>query len=188
MKLVIACFAYYNPKLFAYCKQHVTKLHQDDPTLKRNFNNSVYTGATFNLGPQAFCFGHFDGHNSVKVRCAITSMGSYDYRLGGHIVLEDFKIVIDFPPGWTCLLPSAVVRHGNTPVQPGETRYSFTQWISGSLFRWVRHGYQLAKDLDPQDRERLDGSAEDRLLETISLFTVHGQYERDRALADRLVF
>lgn len=104
------------------------------------------------------------------------------------MVLEDFKIIIDFPPGWTCLIPSAVVRHGNTPIQAGENRYSFTQWISGSLFRWVRHGYRLAKSLDKEDRLKLDGTSEERLRETISLFTVHGQYANDRRAADKLVF
>lgn len=102
------------------------------------------------------------------------------------MVLEDFKIVIDFPPGWTCLIPSASVRHGNTAIQPGERRYSFTQYISGNLFRWVRHKYRLAKSLDPEERAELDGTPESRLQETLSLFTVHGQYAQDRDIAKEM--
>lgn len=102
------------------------------------------------------------------------------------MVLEDFKIVIDFPPGWTCLIPSASVRHGNTGIQSGETRYSFTQYISGNLFRWVRHGFRLANSLDVEDKARLDGTPEERLRETLSLFTRHGKYARDRKAAKEM--
>lgn len=101
------------------------------------------------------------------------------------MVLEDFKVIIDFPPGWTCLIPSACVRHGNTAIQAGERRYSFTQYISGNLFRWVRHGFRLASSLPDEERTTIDGTAEARLRETLSLFTVHGQYAKDRELVKR---
>lgn len=182
------CFAHYNPKLYQYCKHHVDSLHKHDPKLKKNFKNSIYTGCTFNLGPASCCFGHCDNHNSCKVRCAVTSMGRFDFRLGGHMVLEDFEIIIDFPPGWTCLIPSACVRHGNTPIQEGETRYSFTQYISGDIIRWVRHKYRLASSLSTEEKERLDGTPESRIKDTLRLFTVYGQYAKDRKAAKSLVF
>jgi hypothetical protein len=58
--------------------------------------------------------------------------------------LWDLQLVIEFPPGSTILIPSATFRHSNTAIQPGEKRYSFTQYTAGSLFRWVDHGFQTA--------------------------------------------
>lgn len=61
-------------------------------------------------------------------------------------MLWDLQLVIEFPPGSTILLPSAVIRHSNTAIQNGEERYSFTQYTAGGLFRWVDHGFQKEKE------------------------------------------
>lgn len=105
----LAVFRQFDPKLYKYCKTNVAHLYNHHPSLNRNFKNSIYTGTTVNLGPDTCCCGHCDNHNSVKVRCGVMSMGPFNYKLGGHMVLEDFKIIIDFPPVWTCLIPSASV-------------------------------------------------------------------------------
>ncbi|KZP30363.1 hypothetical protein FIBSPDRAFT_908068 [Athelia psychrophila] len=75
-------------------------------------------------------------------RCAVTALGDYDPTLGGHLILWDLKLIIEFPPGSTVLIPSAIFTHSNTAIQEGESRYSFTQYTSGGLFRWVEHGFQ----------------------------------------------
>lgn len=54
--------------------------------------------------------------------------------------------MIEFPPGSTILLPSAVLRHSNTAIQKHEERYSFTQYTAGGLFRWVDHGFQKEEE------------------------------------------
>jgi hypothetical protein len=76
--------------------------------------------------------------------CAITALGNFDPTLGGHLVLWDLKLVIEFPPGSTILIPSATLRHSNVAIRQGETRYSFTQYTAGGLFRWVDNGFQCA--------------------------------------------
>ena len=40
------------------------------------------------------------------------------------------------------MIPSAVIRHSNVPIQQGEECYSFTQYSAGGLFRWVDNGFQ----------------------------------------------
>ena len=40
------------------------------------------------------------------------------------------------------MIPSAVIRHSNVPIQQGEEHYSFTQYLAGGLFHWVDHGFQ----------------------------------------------
>lgn len=74
--------------------------------------------------------------------CSVAALGSFDPKRGGHLILWDLKLVIEFPPGATILIPSAVLRHSNTSIQAGETRYSFTQYSAGGLFRWVEQGFR----------------------------------------------
>lgn len=51
-------------------------------------------------------------------------------------------MAVEFPAGSTVLIPSAAIAHSNVPIQPGERRYSFTQYSAGGIFRWVDHGFQ----------------------------------------------
>ena len=37
--------------------------------------------------------------------------------------------------------------HGNTSIQKGERRESFTQYAAGGLFRWVQYGFRSWKSL-----------------------------------------
>ena len=97
----------------------------------------------FNFGPNTCCFDHVDSGNLPFGWCAITALGQFDPKLGGHLVLWDLKIVIEFPPGSTILIPSGAIRHSNVSIREGETRFSFTQYTAGGLFRWVDHGYQM---------------------------------------------
>lgn len=57
-------------------------------------------------------------------------------------MLWDLKVVIEFPPGSTILIPSATLRHSNVGIRKGERRYSVTQYAAGGLFRWVDQGFQ----------------------------------------------
>jgi hypothetical protein len=109
--------------------------------LRRNFA-TVFACSTFNFGPRTISFPHTDPGNLPYGWCAVTALGSFNPKQGGHLVLWDLKLVIEFPPGSTILLPSAVIRHSNVAIQHGEERYSFTQYTAGGLFRWVDHGFQ----------------------------------------------
>lgn len=71
--------------------------------------------------------------------------------LGGHLILWDAKVVIEFPHGATILLPSATITHSNIPIQDDETRVSFVQFCSGGLFRWVDNGFQTEAQLEEND-------------------------------------
>lgn len=138
------CFATWAPNLYTYYVDHMRPLYAKSPRLKRNFLNSVFACCTFNFGPTTCTFDHTDPCNLPFGWCAITALGNFDPTLGGHLVLWDLKLVIEFPPGSTILIPSAALRHSNAAIQEGETRYSFTQYTAGGLFRWVDQGYQTA--------------------------------------------
>ena len=76
----------------------------------------------------------------------MTALGSFDPKKGGHLILWDCHLVIEFPPGSTILLPSAILAHSNVSIASEERRYSFTQYTAGALFRWVERGFQKSVD------------------------------------------
>jgi hypothetical protein len=86
-------------------------------------------------------------------QCAVTAFGAYDYTRGGHLVLEEAQLYIEFPAGSLILLPSATVTHANTPIQEGEMRQSFTQYTPGGLFRYYDNGFRTESQLFEQDKE-----------------------------------
>ncbi|KAJ7200886.1 hypothetical protein GGX14DRAFT_571899 [Mycena pura] len=104
------------------------------------FSGSIFAACTFNFGRVMTC-SHLDFGNLAWGWCSITALGLFDPDRGGHLILWDLRLVIRFPPGSTIFIPSAVVRHSNTAIQPHESRNSFTQYTAGGLFRWVDNGF-----------------------------------------------
>ncbi|EDR05474.1 uncharacterized protein LACBIDRAFT_329780 [Laccaria bicolor S238N-H82] len=112
---LIAILSTWAPRLHKYYANPLQVLLDHNDQLQQNFDSSVFASCCFNLGPQT---------------------------KGGHLVLWDLWLVIEFPARSTILVPSAAVTHSNTPIQPGERRYSFTQFTAGGLIRWVDYGFQ----------------------------------------------
>ncbi|KAJ7728795.1 hypothetical protein B0H14DRAFT_2640593 [Mycena olivaceomarginata] len=84
-------------------------------------------------------------------------------------------LVIEFPPGALILIPSTTLSHSNVPVQPGDTRVSFTQFTSGGLFRYVDNGCQTQGDLaeaDPAEYPRLVQKKQSRWEMGLQMFSV----------------
>ncbi|KDQ53076.1 hypothetical protein JAAARDRAFT_137698, partial [Jaapia argillacea MUCL 33604] len=127
-------FGTFVPRLHAYYSDILKVLAAWDPTLRLNFTNSVFAACTFNLGPDVTTLRHLDLKNLAWGWCAVTVLGTFDPRLGGHLVLWDMRLVIEFP------LPSAVFAHSNTTIQAGKKRLSFTQYTAFGLFRWKEYG------------------------------------------------
>ncbi|KAJ7242541.1 hypothetical protein C8J57DRAFT_1526232 [Mycena rebaudengoi] len=122
-------FATWAPNLYEYYVDHMKLFYGQYPHLKRPFFNGIWSACTFNLGPKT---------------CPWTSrLRQPRIWLGGHLILWDCKLIIEFPPGSTILIPSAAIFHSNlTLASPGETRFSFTQYTAGGIFRWVERGFQ----------------------------------------------
>ncbi|KAL0564159.1 hypothetical protein V5O48_017898, partial [Marasmius crinis-equi] len=135
-------FLTYAPLLFFFYAEITSAMLERYPDLSLPVYNSIFAACTLNFGPQTVCLPHRDSKNLAFGWCAITALGNYGYTKGGHIVLWDLKLIFKFPPGYTIFIPSAVVCHLNTKLQPGEERYSFTMYTSGDIFRWVEHGFQ----------------------------------------------
>ncbi|KAJ7754409.1 hypothetical protein B0H14DRAFT_3512554 [Mycena olivaceomarginata] len=139
-----ALFQSYAPALHEYYSQTMDRLYEWNPALLRNFpaDVSVFAAATFNFGPRTITFLHLDFANLAWGWCAITALGDFDPDRGG-----------------TILIPSALIRHSNTSIQAHETRFSFTQYTSAGIFRFVDNGFksdQLVNDLGISAAERAE--------------------------------
>lgn len=182
--IILGQFSYYYPKISAQYTTYLQRLFEKHEYLEHNFTNSIFPACSFNVSEQSLCFQHTDFNNWASGICPITSGGNYNPKLGGHLVLFDLKLVIEFPPGSTILIPSSTLSHGNTSIQHGETRVAFTQYAAGSLFRWVDYGFQTVKDCTRKNsvlKERLDLEAEGRWEKAMGLFSKLDGLHEDRS-------
>ncbi|KAJ7832528.1 hypothetical protein B0H14DRAFT_3463313 [Mycena olivaceomarginata] len=169
-----AAFRAWAPRLYAHYLDHNSKLAKAFPHLRRPFPKSVFSCAAFNFGTNVWTFKHRDVCNLPFGWCAVQSLGNFDAQAGGHLVLWDLKLVVEFPAGALILLPSATIAHSNIPVQEGDERISFTQFTAGGLFRFVDAGLRTQAELaaeDPGEYERLRERRESRWAEGLSLFS-----------------
>lgn len=157
----VAAFQLWQPKVYNYYAENLDKLYERMPHLSPPiFPGSVYPCAAFNFGDNVWCYKHRDVMNCPFGFCAITALGRFDATKGGHIILWEPKLVIEFPRGSTILIPSATITHSNIPVQEGDARTSFTQYCPGGIFRYVDNGFRTQEALkteDPEEYERLEG-------------------------------
>ncbi|KAJ7855766.1 hypothetical protein B0H14DRAFT_2579227 [Mycena olivaceomarginata] len=141
----------------------------------RPFPKSVFSTATFNFGPRVWTFKPRDVCNLPFGWCAVQSLGDFDAAKGGHLVLWDLQVVVEFPAGALILLPSATVSHSIVPVEGGEERISFTQFTAGGMFRWVENGGRTGAELareDPDQWERVQALKETRWETGLSYFSM----------------
>jgi hypothetical protein len=154
------------------------------PHLIHNSSNSIFPAASFNCGPQTVSLDHTDYNNLSHGLCALTALGSYDHTLGGHLVLFNLKLIIQFPSGSTALIPSGCVDHGNTPIHEGEIRMSIAQYAAGGLFRWVAYGFKSAKSLlktkaGKRVKEQTDKGPGERWREGLAMFSKLDELQAD---------
>ncbi|KJA15022.1 hypothetical protein HYPSUDRAFT_149650 [Hypholoma sublateritium FD-334 SS-4] len=153
-----ASFNAYAPKVAKYYRDQLKELLDQHPHLKKPFPCSTYSAAAFNMGPCVCTYKHRDPLNCPFGLCAIQALGNSDPKKGGHLVLWDLKIYIEFLPGSLILIPSATLVHSNTPIQMHESRASFTQYCGGGLFRYVDCGFMTEaalKEKNPAEYARM---------------------------------
>ncbi|KAJ6482264.1 hypothetical protein C8R47DRAFT_1197494 [Mycena vitilis] len=141
-----ALLAEWAPNPFSFYVEYMGRFHRHYPDLHCPFANGIFSACTFNLGPRTCALGHRDFVNFALGWCPIIAFGDFDYKKGGHLILWDCKLIIEFPPGCTILIPSAAVFHSKIPIAPHEHRYSFTQYTASGLFRWVERGFKSEED------------------------------------------
>ncbi|KAK0495261.1 hypothetical protein EDD18DRAFT_1310019 [Armillaria luteobubalina] len=119
-------FTAWSPSLFQCYAMHLRALLLSNDNLILNFTNSIFSASTFNFGPKSVTVKHTDSGNLLFGWCTIPVLSQFNSKKGVHLILWDLKLVIEFPPGSTVLIPSA--------------------YMAGGLFRWVDDGFQLSED------------------------------------------
>ncbi|KAF8990161.1 hypothetical protein BDZ89DRAFT_1196189 [Hymenopellis radicata] len=141
-------FRLHNPALYKVYDEVLSFVVDSDEGLRRTYTKSPFAATTINFGPQTVLDDHTDSHNLPWGWCRVTPMGPFDHRRGGHLVLWDLGIAIEFPAGASIFIPSALLVHSNVTIQPGESRYSVTSYSAGGLFRWAWNGGRTDEECD----------------------------------------
>ena len=128
----------------------MTRLYKSDPGFEPPFDESIWANQTKNP-TNAQAAMHNDHCNLAFDWCAIQAFGDFDPHEGSHLILQQFGVVTEFPPGSTILIPSSIVTHGNVPVHEHEQRSSLVHFSAGGLFRWVEYGFQTWESLKKSD-------------------------------------
>ncbi|KAA1478208.1 hypothetical protein DENSPDRAFT_787758, partial [Dentipellis sp. KUC8613] len=161
----------YFPKAYHHMRTRVREVINAQPGTSMAFKSSAYPTGTINFGPRTVCQRHMDTANYPGIPCAITPFGDFNPDTGGDLYLWQLKLRIRFPPAATIIVSSAGIAHGNVPVNPGERRYSFTQYCPGGLVRWAAYGCRPASDFDDADREQMDSEAVEGLAAQLAHFS-----------------
>lgn len=114
--MLAAAVAMFAPKVFRYVADKLSELRQHQPDLAQNFSNSIFPAASINFGPQTVCYPHTDHGNAAYFWCPISAFGDYDPTKGGHLILFDLRLYVEFPPRSDC---SHSVRHTAPWKHPG---------------------------------------------------------------------
>ncbi|KAF9529559.1 hypothetical protein CPB83DRAFT_852309 [Crepidotus variabilis] len=158
-----ASFKFWQPKLYKHYSDMMVKLRGRNPTLRKNFPRSVFASMAFNFPPHVYTHRHRDVRNLPYGMCAVHALGNFDPTAGGHLILWELKLIIEFPPGCMVLLPSATITHSNVPVAVGQKRASITQYTAGSLFRHVDNGFTTDAALKASNKARFEVHSAARL-------------------------
>ncbi|KAJ7689749.1 hypothetical protein B0H16DRAFT_1752807 [Mycena metata] len=140
---------YGNRLLQAFCPTAFDELADEKETFLKKIpdavyptDSSVYSAITFELGgchrrtlavgvPYRFLPGAWS---------ILQSLGNYNGRHGGHVILWELGYVVRFPPGSTILIPTGVIHYSFVRVRENETRYSVLQYAGSGIPRWFRNG------------------------------------------------
>ncbi|THU96674.1 hypothetical protein K435DRAFT_819404 [Dendrothele bispora CBS 962.96] len=167
-------FQAYAPLTFDCYWKCLESIQSWNPRLRRYFEKTAFAACTVNFGPSTVCRPHTDRANLAFGWCAITALGDFDPNKGGHLILWDLGLIIRFPPGSTILIPSALLTHSNVPIQEGETRYSFVQYLAAGLFRWVYNGFKSDADFEaaatPAQSAKREADRQSRWKEGVGMF------------------
>ena len=150
--LLLATYALWHLKGYRYYKTNLDKLWEKYPHLAHLlFPRSIMPNVTFNLGNRVATTKHVDPQNCPFGWCIVTALGDFDATKGGHTILWELGVVLEFPAGACVCLPLAIITHSNITTDENKTRMSFTQYCSGEIFRHIENGFKTDKFLEHND-------------------------------------
>ena len=154
-------FATWFPNIYRDYVALMVRLADHYPDFEPPIRGSVFAAHSGNVR-RAVTYLHQDEMNSAGGICPIINTGNFDPKKGGHLVIPQLGIVIEFPPGSIILIPSATLVHGNVAIGEHEDRESMTMYTAGGLFRWVKYGFQTEKEFKVKDPDGWAAELKDR--------------------------
>ena len=145
-------FMRFFPKLYDHYDCTLEDVCAISPFCVPPYRDLPLASFTLNVGSKSVCFPHVDSTNSVLGTCLVSPAGTYDHTRGGHLIIHDWKAVIELPPGSIILFPSAIVTHENVGIQHHEERRAITGFTSASFFQWVNNGFSPMPHMDDKER------------------------------------
>ncbi|KAE9387549.1 hypothetical protein BT96DRAFT_738170, partial [Gymnopus androsaceus JB14] len=103
--------------LLSNLQWHLSEAH--NPNLRKIFPGVCFAACHLNLG-QVCTKLHNDLKNIFFAVCGVGAFGPFNHKTGGHLVLWELGIVIEFPSGCGFLFPSATIAHANIPISSDE--------------------------------------------------------------------
>lgn len=173
LELTLALFQTWFPAHYESYKDCLATLMASDPELKMPSSSSIFPAMTFNLGPHSVCWPHRDQLNLIWGICLDWILGHFDPSKGGHLILHEAMQILELGPGRIVLFPSAGMTHENTPVAPGETRYSVTGYAAGGFWRWIAQGFMTQTEWIhqyPEEAAQHEAENEKRWIDGCNLF------------------
>ncbi|THU86476.1 hypothetical protein K435DRAFT_683546, partial [Dendrothele bispora CBS 962.96] len=166
-----SAFATWAPKLHQVYMDTLSSYEAHDPSFHRNFPGTAFAAATFNFDEQTETMEHVDYFNYITGWCGITALGHFNHTKGAQMILWDLKLVIEFPPVSSMLIPSCFLRHSNTAVPTGETRQSFTEFSAGGLFRYKDDEMRTRVSMSNEERKQKETEARESAREAVNIYS-----------------
>jgi hypothetical protein len=105
------------------------------------------------MGLSTVCLSHCNFWNLIYSTCPIGALGPFNHRTGGHLILHEPKLIVEFCRGDVMFTPSGTVTHENVPIVEGEAQYSFTMYMAGGLFCYAWCGMRTVKEVQVKDKD-----------------------------------
>ena len=167
------------PKIYRKYADKLQEMFERMPDLQRIVSKSVFPTASFDFRNGRPCHAS-DGQAGW---CSLTAGGDFDPHTGGHLFLPQARLIVEFPPGATVLIPSTLV-YGIVPVPRGQTRYTFAQYTPVDVVRYIDNGYRTRRDVfreTTSDLTRDDASKSlMRLQDDLKLLSCFDELHNDR--------
>lgn len=158
----------WQPEVLKDCDALAAALSEWDPDMLPAYPGLPLFAESANTGDQAVAPDHYDMFNAIDKFCFVIPTGTYDPTQHGLIVLHELKIAIQAAPGDVVFFPSALIRHGNTPIAPTAIRRSWTLFTAGSLYRWWDAGFRTLRSMSAVERKEFGELVKARLRERMA--------------------
>ncbi|KAJ7236958.1 hypothetical protein C8J57DRAFT_1529749 [Mycena rebaudengoi] len=160
----------YAPRLFNDCVDKVQQIRNHGEGLHLPFDEAIHSEVEPPISPFTTVEYDFGGSTSplryherdlFYAWRSVTSLGVYDSRHGGHLILWDLRRIILFPPGSTFLFPGALIRYSFVAIEERtERQFLLTQYSDAGHYRYLANGFSPKASVEPSQKSRVDAAVQ----------------------------